>query len=124
MFAELTAAQLVAMVVDGFVAAGAGKLTEAALTKLKALWQKLRDRLARRRGLPALPERPTGAIDPQVVVVLEAELVDDPGFAEELRAIAVELEQLCQQQSQLTQHNYGNNNKNYQIGSINKADFS
>lgn len=97
MFAELTAAQLLTMVVDGFVAAGAGKLTEAALSKLKALWQKLRDRLVRRPDVPALPEQPTGAINPQVVEVLEAELVDDPHFAEELRAIAVEFEPMLRQ---------------------------
>jgi hypothetical protein len=120
----LTAAELVTMIVDGFIAAGAGKLTEAALPKLRTLWSKIRDRLARRPELPALPETPTGAIDPQVLPILDAELVNDPPFAEEVRAIAQEYQQLIQQQAQMTQNNYGSNNKNYQIGSINEANFS
>ncbi|TAD79086.1 MAG: hypothetical protein EA001_05090 [Oscillatoriales cyanobacterium] len=124
MLAELTAASLLEMVVDGFIAAGAGKLTEAALPKLRTLWRKIRDRLARRPELPALPETPTGAIDPQVLPILDAELVNDPPFAEEVRAIAQEYQQLIQQQAQMTQNNYGSNNKNYQIGSINEANFS
>ncbi|RFP62709.1 MAG: hypothetical protein BJG00_002870 [Limnothrix sp. CACIAM 69d] len=124
MLIELTAAQILEMVVDGFIAAGAGKLTEAALPKLRTLWQKIRDRLARRPELPALPETPTGAIDPQVLPILDAELVNDPPFAEEVRAIAQEYQQLIQQQAQMTQNNYGSNNKNYQIGSINEANFS
>ncbi len=124
MLAELTAAKILEMVVDGFIAAGAGKLTEAALPKLQTLWRKIRDRLARRPELPALPETPTGAIDPQVLPILDAELVNDPPFAEEVRAIAQEYQQLIQQQAQMTQNNYGSNNKNYQIGSINEANFS
>jgi hypothetical protein len=124
MLAELTAAKLLEMVVDGFIAAGAGKLTEAALPKLQTLWRKIRDRLARRPELPALPETPTGAIDPQVLPILDAELVNDLPFAEEVRAIAQEYQQLIQQQAQMTQNNYGSNNKNYQIGSINEANFS
>ncbi|XGV86830.1 MAG: hypothetical protein ACAF42_14975 [Limnothrix sp. BL-A-16] len=120
----LTAAELVTMIVDGFIAAGAGKLTEAALPKLRTLWSKIRDRLARRPELPALPETPTGVIDPQVLPILDAELVNDPPFAEEVRAIAQEYQQLIQQQAQMTQNNYGSNNKNYQIGSINEANFS
>jgi len=124
MLAELTAATLLTMVVDGFIAAGAGKLTEAALPKLRTLWSKIRDRLARRPELPALPETPTGAIDPQVLPILDAELVNDPPFAEDVRAIAQEYQQLIQQQAQMTQNNYGSNNKNYQIGSINEANFS
>lgn len=124
MLIELTAAQLLEMVVDGFIAAGAGKLTEAALPKLQTLWRKIRDRLARRPELPALPETPTGAIDVQAVAILDAELVNDRPFAEEVRAIAQEYQQLIQQQAQMTQNNYGSNNKNYQIGSINEANFS
>jgi hypothetical protein len=124
MSAEFTAAILLTMIVDGFIAAGAGKLTEAALPKLRTLWSKIRDRLARRPELPALPETPTGAIDPQVLPILDAELVNDPPFAEEVRAIAQEYQQLIQQQAQMTQNNYGSNNKNYQIGSINEANFS
>jgi hypothetical protein len=124
MLAELTAAKLLEMVVDGFIAAGAGKLTEAALPKLRTLWQKIRDRLARRPELPALPETPTGAIDPQALPILDAELVNDPPFAEDVWAIAQEYQQLIQQQAQMTQNNYGSNNKNYQIGSINEANFS
>jgi len=124
MLIELTAAQLLEMVVDGFISAGAGKLTEAALPKLQTLWRKIRDRLARRPELPALPETPTGAIDVQAVAILDAELVNDPPFAEEVRAIAKEYQQLIQQQAQMTQNNYGSNNKNYQIGSINEANFS
>lgn len=124
MSAEFTAATLLTMIVDGFIAAGAGKLTEAALPKLRTLWSKIRDRLARRPELPALPETPTGAIDPQVLPILDAELVNDPPFAEEVRAIAQEYQQLIQQQAQMTQNNYGSNNKNYQIGSINEANFS
>ncbi len=120
----LTAAELVTMIVDGFIAAGVGKLTEAALPKLRTLWSKIRDRLARRPELPALPETPTGAIDPQVLPILDAELVNDPPFAEDVRAIAQEYQQLIQQQAQMTQNNYGSNNKNYQIGSINEANFS
>ncbi|MBD2634387.1 hypothetical protein H6G52_03355 [Limnothrix sp. FACHB-881] len=104
MLIELTAAQLLEMVVDGFIAAGAGKLTEAALPKLQTLWRKIRDRLARRPELPALPETPTGAIDVQAVAILDAELVNDPPFAEEVRAIAQELRPLVQQaQSQAQQ---------------------
>ena len=124
MSAEFTAATLLTMIVDGFIAAGAGKLTEAALPKLRTLWSKIRDRLARRPELPTLPETPTGAIDPQVLPILDAELVNDPPFAEEVRAIAQEYQQLIQQQAQMTQNNYGSNNKNYQIGSINEANFS
>jgi hypothetical protein len=124
MSAEFTAATLLTMIVDGFIAAGAGKLTEAALPKLRTLWSKIRDRLARRPELPALPETPTGAIDPQVLPILDAELVNDPPFAEDVRAIAQEYQQLIQQQAQMTQNNYGSNNKNYQIGSINEANFS
>ena len=124
MLIELTAAQLLEMVVDGFISAGAGKLTEAALPKLQTLWRKIRDRLGRRPELPALPETPTGAIDPQVLPILDAELVNDLPFAEEVRAIAQEYQQLIQQQAQMTQNNYGSNNKNYQIGSINEANFS
>lgn len=97
MLIELTAAQLLEMVVDGFISAGAGKLTEAALPKLQTLWRKIRDRLARRPELPALPETPTGAIDVQAVAILDAELVNDPPFAEEVRAIAQELHPLVQQ---------------------------
>ncbi len=119
-----TAAEIVTMIVDGFIAAGAGKLTEAALPKLQTLWRKIRESLARRPELPALPETPTGAIDPQVLTILDAELVNDPPFAEEVRAIAQEYQQLIQQQAQMTQNNYGSNNKNYQIGSINEANFS
>ena len=104
MLIELTAAQLLEMVVDGFISAGAGKLTEAALPKLQTLWRKIRDRLARRPELPALPETPTGAIDPHVLPILDAELVNDPPFAEEVRAIAQELRPLVQQaQSQAQQ---------------------
>lgn len=99
----LTAAELVTMIVDGFIAAGAGKLTEAALPKLRTLWQKIRDRLARRPELPALPETPTGAIDVQAVAILDAELVNDPPFAEEVRAIAQELQPLVQQAQSQTQ---------------------
>ncbi len=103
MLIELTAAQLLEMVVDGFISAGAGKLTEAALPKLQTLWRKIRDRLARRPELPALPETPTGAIDVQAVAILDAELVNDPPFAEEVRAIAKELHPLVQQAQSQTQ---------------------
>lgn len=82
------------------------------------------DRLARRPELPALPETPTGAIDSQVLPILDAQLVNDPPFAEEVRAITQEYQQLIQPQAQMTQNNYGSNNKNYQIGSINEANFS
>ncbi|MBD2190512.1 MULTISPECIES: hypothetical protein [unclassified Limnothrix] len=82
------------------------------------------DRLARRPELPALPETPTGAIDPQVLLIFGAELVNDPPFAEKVRAIAQEYQQLIQPQAQMTQNNYGSNNKNYQIGSINEVNLS
>jgi len=116
MLIELTAAQLLEMVVDGFISAGAGKLTEAALPKLQTLWRKIRDRLARRPELPALPETPTGAIDVQAVVILDAELVNDPPFAEEVRAMAQELHPLVQQAQSQTQQQADRAGVNIQTG--------
>ena len=116
MSAEFTAAILLTMIVDGFIAAGAGKLTEAALPKLRTLWSKIRDRLARRPELPALPETPTGAIDPQVLPILDAELVNDPPFAEEVRAIAKELQPLVQQAQSQTQQQADRAGVNIQTG--------
>lgn len=116
MLAELTAAKLLEMVVDGFIAAGAGKLTEAALPKLQTLWRKIRDRLAHRPELPALPEAPTGAIDPQVLPILDAELVNDPPFAEEVRAIAQELHPWVQQAQSQTQQQADRAGVNIQAG--------
>ena len=130
----LTASTIATLAFQKFLESGAGelakKLTEVGVTKLdilcKKIWEKLRGKSERvDEALIKVEQGDRSALD-VVSKYLDVAMEDSPDFATEIRAIAheitLELEQV-QDNSNLTQINYGGANYQTKTGKDNTNFF-
>jgi hypothetical protein len=94
----LTAAAIAKLAFDGFIQAGAGKLTEAALDKSRQLWQKIRGKLQDDSTAGAAiaeveKQKSQEILEHQVVPFLQVAMLKDSQFAQEIQNIAQQINQ-------------------------------
>ena len=121
----MNAIAILGILANGFqIVDGVGKTGKLA----KSLWKLIRDRLSKKSKL-ALPEDPKASmavLQPMIEPVLEAELVEDSAFAEEVRSQAQGVKMAIQQSGgvQQTQNISGKNAKGVQIaGDVNELNL-
>ena len=121
----MDAIAILGILANGFqVADGVGKAGKLA----KSLWALIRDRLGKKSKL-ALPEDPKASMEvlrPMIEPVLEAELVEDSAFAEEVRSQAQGLQMAIQQSGggvQQTQIISGKNARGVQARDIDRLNM-
>lgn len=100
----LTAAKIAEIAFNAVIETGAGKLTEAAITKGKQLWQKVRGKVkeegATETALVELEqERSPEILEQQVVPFLQVAMLKNPQFAQEIQNIAQQINQEIQEGS-------------------------
>ena len=98
MIETLTAAVIAKLAFDGVIQAGAGKLTEAALEKGKQLWQKIRGKVKEEGVTEAVlveveKNKSSQILEEKVVPFLQAAMLKDPQFAQEIQNIAQQINQ-------------------------------
>ena len=98
MVEAFTAAAIAKLAFDGVIQAGAGNLTETAISKAKLLWQKIREKF---KGNPIAEEALRDAEEQRALEILEQEVVPllqvamrkDTQFAQEIQNIAQQINQ-------------------------------
>jgi low affinity Fe/Cu permease len=112
----LTASAIATLAFQKFIESGAGELakkfTETAIKKMDELRQKIRDRLRgnskAEAAIAALEQGSKEKLE-QVTAYLQLEIVEDPQFAAEVRALAHEINiGKLQDNSSMVQNNSGN----------------
>ena len=101
----LTAAAIAKLALDAVIQTGAGKLTEAAITKGKQLWQKIRGKVKEGGATETVlakveKERSSEILEQQVVPFLQVAMLKDSQFAQEIQNIAQQINQEIQEGSQ------------------------
>ena len=112
MIFEFTAAKIAEIAFGGMIEGGAGKLTEIAIEKLNLLrqkiWNELRGNPEAQRAIKAVEQGSKSELV-QVTKYLQACMVKEPAFAEEIQMMAKEIQiSNTQDNSIMSQNNYGN----------------
>ncbi len=98
MIETLTAEAIAQLAFDGVIQAGAGKLTEAALAKCQQLWQKIRGKVKEEGVAEAVlvdveKNKSSQILEEKVVPFLQAAMLKDPQFTQEIQNIAQQINQ-------------------------------
>ena len=121
MIFEFTAAKIAEIAFGGMIEGGAGKLTEIAIEKLNLLrqkiWNELRGNPEAQRAIKAVEQGSKSELV-QVTKYLQACMVKEPAFAEEIQMMAKEIQISNTQDNSRTQINR-DNAKGYQVETVN-----
>ncbi len=94
----LTAAAIAKLAFDGVIQAGAGNLTETAISKAKLLWPKIREKfkgnpIAEEALRDAESQRSLEILEQEIVPLLQVAMRKDTQFAQEIQNIAQQINQ-------------------------------
>ena len=115
----LTATEIAKLAFGGLIQAGAGKLTEAAISKAKLLWQKIWEKfkgnpMAEEAFKDAESQRSSEILEQEVVPLLQVAMRKDPQFAQEIQNIAQQINQEI--------HANAGSQKNITVGDVKATD--
>ncbi|MEP0753044.1 hypothetical protein NDA03_12570 [Trichocoleus sp. Lan] len=124
MILEFTAAKIAEIAFGGMIEGGAGKLTEIAIEKVNLLrqkiWNKLRGNPDAERAIKAVEQGSKSELV-QVTEYLQACMVKEPAFAEEIQIMAKEIQISNTQDNSRTQ-TFQDNEKVYYAEKVDAQD--